>query len=256
MLKLVQAILVCSIVVFVSCTPAHTNSEQELQLRINDLSTRVNYFSNVVSELQHQVHSGVTVTSKQENEQVSNEISVMTNNIKDLSTSFESLDTQVKALHDKLKIAETTIGAAPVIINGLSIIFITGAVITGTTGSVTPNTAQFAIKIINTTDSLLSNIDVTGMISMSQFASESMAVGYPQIIDAAGLCSYTYFNSGSNKLKYEAYSSGKTSLSIPAGSSITLRPKVSVLAANNTQLSPITFTVALNSITYDIGNQK
>jgi|WetSurMetagenome_2_1015567.scaffolds.fasta_scaffold00944_18 hypothetical protein len=256
MLKLVLAILVCSILVFISCTPAHTPYEQELQPQINDLYTKVNYFSNVVSELQYQVHTGMTATSKQEDEQVSNENNIMTNNIKDLTTTVESLDTQVKALQDKLKIAETTIGAAPVTINGLSIIFITNAVITATTLSSTPNTAQFAIKITNTTDYLLSNIDVTGMISMSQFPSGSMAAGYPQIIDAAGLCSYTYFKSGSDKFKFEAYSNGKASLSIPAGSSITLRPKVSVLAAANSQLPPITFTVALNSITYDMGNQK
>jgi hypothetical protein len=57
-------------------------------------------------------------------------------------------------------------------------------------------------------------------------------------------------NAGTNIITFEAYGS-KGSLSIPIGGSITIRPKISILAVSPNKLSPTTFTIALKAITYD-----
>ena len=168
-----------------------------------------------------------------------------------LTTAVVSLQNQVTALQGSLKAAETTIGTTSVTVNGLSVVFITNSIDIGTTGSSTPSVAQFAVKVINTTGSVLTNIDVTGTISSSQYLSGAFAPGYPQLVDGAALCSYAYSNSGSGTLHFEAYANAKAGLSIPAGGSITIRPKISFLAGTNYQLPAMTLTIALNTITYD-----
>ena len=213
-------------------------------------------FNNIVSQLQSQIKALETPTTSPSNPQASSEIDAMTASIKKLNTAVGSLQTQVTALQDSLKAAETTIGATSVSINGLSVIFITNIIDIGMTGSSTPGVAQFAIKIINTTNSTLSNIDITGAITSSYYLSGTMASGYPQLTDGAGLCSYAYSCGGTNAINFEAYSSTKTSLSIPAGGSVTIRPKISVLAVTNNQLPAMTLTLALNTITYDKDNNS
>ena len=168
-----------------------------------------------------------------------------------LTTAVVSLQNQVTALQGSLKAAETTIGTTSVTMNGLSVVFITNSIDIGITGSSTPSVAQFAVKVINTTGSVLTNIDVTGTISSSQYLSGTFAPGYPQLVDGAALCSYACSNSGSNTLHFEAYANAKAGLSIPAGGSITIRPKISFLAGTNYQLPAMTLTIALNTITYD-----
>jgi hypothetical protein len=121
----------------------------------------------------------------------------------------------------------------------------------GPIGSVTPGTAQFAIKIVNTTGLAISNIDVTGTITGSNTYSYYLASAYPQLIDGAALCSYTYSTGGSNVISFEAYG-GSKALSIPAGGSLTLRPKISLLAQSPYQIPVTTYNIALNAITYDI----
>ncbi len=258
----VAIIIVCSFLVFKSCNPAKSDdtsttktasiSEQQLQSQIYDLSNKVSAFNNIMSQFQSQIKTIETPTTSPANPQASSDISAITASIKKLNTAVGSLQTQITALQDSLKAAETTIGTTSVSINGLSVIFITNIVDIGMIGSSTPGVAQFAIKIINTTNSTLSNIDVTGTISSSYYLSGTMASGYPQLTDGAGLCSYAFSQSGTNTLNFEAYSNTKTSLSIPAGGSITLRPKISVQAMANNQLPAMTLTLALNKITYDI----
>jgi hypothetical protein len=139
----------------------------------------------------------------------------------------------------------------PVTLNGLSVSFLTNDIIMGPTGSVIPGTAQFAVKVVNTTTATISNLDITGTITGSNNFSSFMAANYPQLIDGAALCSYTYSTGGSSVVHFEAYGGSKT-LSVPAGGSITIRPKLSILAVSPYQLSITTYNIALNAITYDI----
>ena len=61
---------------------------------------------------------------------------------------------------------------------------------------------------------------------------------------------YHYLN---NRIYYdfEAYR-GKTSISVPVGGTVTLRPKVMVLAQTGTLLPIILFSVTLTAITFGI----
>ena len=82
-----------------------------------------------------------------------------------------------------------------------------------------------------------------------------MANGYHQVIDGSKVCTIAYSFTGGSKILFEAYGSGKT-LSIPVGSSITIRPKVSILAMEHYTLPANTFYVGVNAITYDSGVSK
>jgi outer membrane murein-binding lipoprotein Lpp len=237
-----------------STTDITSTSEQELQTQINDLSNKLSAFNNIISQLRSQMKAIQTPTTTPADEEVLSDIDITTASIDKLNTTVISLQNQVTALQASLKAAETTIGTSSVTVNGLSIIFITNSIDIGMTGSTTPGVAQFAIKIINTTSSAISNVDVTGTITSSESLSGTMASAYPQLTDGAGLCSYAYSTGSINgpyTLNFEAYSSSKTSLSIPAGGSITFRPKMSIMAITNYKLPATTFKLALNTITYD-----
>jgi peptidoglycan hydrolase CwlO-like protein len=168
----VAIIIACSFLVFKSCNPAKSKetsttetaptSEKQLQTKIYDLSNKVSAFNNIISQLQSQIKALETPGTSPSNQPASSEIDALTASIKKLNTAVGSLQTQVTALQDSLQAAETTIGATPININGLSVIFITNNIDIGITGSSTPGVTQFAIKIINTTNSTLSNIDITG----------------------------------------------------------------------------------------------
>ena len=226
--------------------------KQELQSQIDDLNNKTFAFNSVVTQLQSQIKTLATPVTSTVSQEFLDEISDITKSINKLNTAVGSLQTQVTALQDSLKAAETTIGTTSININGLSIVFITNYIDIGMTGYSVPNIAQFAVKIINTTGSALTNIDVTGGITSSLHFSGVLASGYPQLVDGAGLCSYAYSCNESNTINFEAYANTKTSLSIPVGGSITLRPKLSILAARDQQLPGITFTLSLNTITYDV----
>ena len=252
---LVIAIVATVFMVFLSCKPAKSadTSTVELQTQINDLSVKVAAFNNAVSQMQ-----SAAASTSSANQPSSSEIDSVKASVKKLSTTVDSLQSLVEALQVSLQGASTSIGVTPVTVNGLSVAFITNSIVIGATGSSTPGSAQFAIKIINTTSSPISNIDVTGIITASQSLSGVMASGYPQVTDGAGLCTYTYYNylakdsSGAKTLNFEAYGGSKTSLSILAGGSITLRPKVTILAMPTYQVLATTFTISLNTITYDV----
>ena len=51
--------------------------------------------------------------------------------------------------------------------------------------------------------------------------------------------------------RFEAYG-GKSTITIPAGGTVTLRPKVTVLAQTGTLLPNALFSVTLTAITFDI----
>jgi uncharacterized protein YlxW (UPF0749 family) len=249
-----------------------TASEQRVQSQINGLSTKLANFDSLVSQLQSRTKAleNPTASPTDQTETTTAEaqnlaaqvVSLKTQitalqtelksaDVKNLNAEFSSLQTQVAELQDRLKVAETAIGNTPVTVNGLSIIFISNNINVGATGSSSPGAAQFAIKIINNTGSALANIDVTGTITGSQNFSENIAPGYPQILDGAGLCTYVSFIKQSNLLYWEGFGAAKTNLTIPAGSSITLRPRMSILAATGKQFPDMTFSLALNAITFD-----
>jgi uncharacterized protein YlxW (UPF0749 family) len=243
-------------------------SEQRIQSKIDDLSTEVSSFNNIISQLQSQIKAignptasplAVTpdaISLANEVDSLKIQISELQNklksvNVANLSTEFDSFQSQIMELQEKLKVAETAIGNTPVTVNGLGIVFITNNIQIDVTGSTNPVSAQFALKIINTTTSVINNVDVTGLITSSQNFSNSLASGYPQLIDGAGLCNYVFFLTKGNTLHFEAFGNGKTSLSIPAGGSITLRPKISVMAEAQEQLPGMTFSIALETIIFD-----
>ncbi len=269
MKKLIVFIFICSLLslllVFTSCksskadakaattttTPTLTQTEKQLQSQIDALSQKVSLIGSDVGKVQSQIKTLVTPTAVPAKPEGPVEIDAMATSIKKLNSAVGSIQEQVTALQKSLQAAETTIGNKDITINGLSVIFITNNIDIGITGSSTPGTAQFAIKIINTNKSAVNNLDFTGTISSWQLYPNSMANGYPQITDVAGLCSFAYNSSSSNSMSFEAYGTGKTSISIPAGGTITIRPKISVMAAPNCQIPAMTVQIGLNTITYD-----
>ncbi len=170
--------------------------------------------------------------------------------VDNLNTRIAYLLKQVADLQDKLKGADTMVGISPISVNGVSVAFITNDIEIPLTGSSSPSTAQFAIKIINVTNSPLTNVDVTGTITSSRSFYEVLSATYPQLTDGAGLCSYVFYLKGST-LHFEAFSNAKTNLSIPAGGSVTLRPKLVVLTAADEELSTMTLHIALKTVAYD-----
>jgi uncharacterized protein YlxW (UPF0749 family) len=259
MKKLILAILVCwvmacTLFLIVSFKPVNSQeintSEQRLQSQIDDLSQKISAFNNAVSQLQSQINDAGTVTGSSSNEEILTKIDAITTEGMNLTTKINALQTHVTDLQDKLKASGTIIGAVPIIVNGLSIVFITNDIQIGRTESISPNVAQFALKIINTTSLSLTNVDLTGTISCSRGFSQPLASGYPQLTDGSGLCTYVYYLQN-GMLYFEAFGNAKTSLTIPAGGSITLRPKISILAAENDNLQEMVFKIALQSLTYD-----
>jgi hypothetical protein len=231
-------------------------SEQGLQSQINDLSGQISSLNKVVSQLQSQTKVITTQTDSQSNQVVLSKIDIMTTQNEQLTSEIDSLQAQMATMRDKLKAADTAIGTTPVNVNGLNVTFITDNIELGMTGASSPNAGQFAIKIANNTSSAFNNIDVTGTITSSQCFMGILAPGYPQLVDGTGLCSYVYYLTQDKTLNFEAYGSGKTSLSIPAGGSIIIRPKIILLTAANEHYPTATFNIALRTITYDTGTTK
>jgi len=245
--------MACTLFLIISFKPVNsqeTNTfEQRLQSQIDELSQKLSTYNNTVSQLQTQVKEPGVVDSST-NEQILTKIDALALDAINLTTKVNALQTHITDIQDKLKASGTVIGALPVTINGLSIVFITNDIQIGRTGSASPNTAQFAVKIINTTTSTLSNIDVTGTISCSKSFAYPIATGYPQLVDGAGLCTYIFYMQN-GQLYFEAFGNAKTSLTITGGGSITLRPKISILAEENDNLPEMIFKIALRSLTYD-----
>jgi uncharacterized protein YlxW (UPF0749 family) len=223
-------------------------SEQKLQSEINDLSGKISALNKSVYQLQT---NGPNATEPGINQQVLDDLNASIENIKNLSAEFDSLQSDVKSLQSKLKVAETAIGAVPITVNGLSVVFITNDIDTGLLNVNNTSAVQFAIKIINTSSSAITNLDVTGTITATAEFSDALALGYPQIIDGAGLFSYVFFITDSKNVHFEAFGTGKTSLSIPSGGSVTLRPKVTLLPGAGKQLPDMTLKIGLVSMTYD-----
>ena len=269
MKKLIIVIAVCSLLARASCKsankttpPVTTTSAQQLQLQINALSGQVNAFNTALSQLQSQITTTTTTTTSPEEQQTAQEISTITDTLKNLNNTVMTMQKQinsnesglllqVEALQNSLQAAATSIGIMPLTLNGLSLSYITNNISTGTTGANIPGTAQFAVKITNTTANAITNLDVTGYVTSSMPFSQSLAATYPQLIDAMGLCTYNIYIGGTSTVYFEAYG-GKTGISVPAGSTVTLRPKISLLASTGNQIPATTLSVSLTAITFDI----
>ena len=269
MKKLFIAIIVCTILILLSlkAKPASTTtgtvstSNQELQTQIDDLSSQVNAFNSLISKLQARLNvletppTSTIITTPVVDELDSSIMDDMTVSIDKLTTQVHILQENVMILQDNMKGNATNIGTTSMTVNGLDVTFIANGIDVGTTGSTTPGTAQFAIKITNLTNSVVSNLDVTGTITSLGNISVNMATNYPQLTDAAALCAMAYSNTASSTINFEAYGS-KGSLSIPVGGSITIRPKISIMAAAPYKLPATSFIIALKTITYDVGTPK
>jgi len=252
-----------------------SDSEQALQLQINDLSNKVTALNDMGGQIQSLTTTILSSNSSSPNESTLNEIKNITSTTNTLNSEIDSLETQVAELQDKyqsqggipdlvdslqeqiadlqnkIKVSETTIGNATTTINGLNITFIMNNLELPKTGSSIQNDAQFAIKIFNSTSSAISNIDLTGTISSSKGFLGNLAAAYPKLADGAGLCSYVFYLDRSTIMHFEAFGNGKASLSLPANGSITLRPKLSLLASKDSSLPDMTVTIALAAISYD-----
>jgi uncharacterized protein YukE len=245
-------------------------SQQLLQARIDGLASKVAGIDQLIAKAKSEP-GGTAVADyssridalSSEATNLSNQIDLLEQKLNDvqqtvgagdvqgLSDSVKQLQSQVAQLQDRLKVAETSLGNTPVTVDGLAIVFITNNVEIGETGPSTPGSGQFAIKIVNTTASTITNVDVTGNIITSQYIFDALASAYPQIVDGAGLCTYTSFIKQDKAIHFEAFGNGKTALSIPAGGSITLRPKISVLAAANEKLPDLALSLSLETISFD-----
>ena len=162
---------------------------------------------------------------------------------------MSALEDQMQTLQDNLAGNATNIGITSQTVNGLNVLFITNNIDIGATG-MTANSAQFALKITNNTCGVISNLDVTGLITTAVPFGGILATGYPQVIDGGGTAIVTSAYAGDKIVTFEAYTSGKTT-TIPAGASITIRPKISIAASANNRVAPTTFTLSINAITYD-----
>jgi hypothetical protein len=261
MKRLIIASILCSLLVFASCGKAEaaatsaaatTATPEQLQSQIKELSDKVSVCNGTISTLQSKINALETATVSIASPQDSSEIDDIKTNITKLTNAVITISNEVTALQTGLQASVTTIGNTSVEINGLGIVFITKDIPIGPVGSATPGVAQFAIKIVNTSGKAITNIDITGVITSSQSLSISMASGYPQLTDGAGLCNYAFSSSGTNTLSFEAYSNTKTTLAIPAGGSITLRPKLTTLAATGYQLPATSYIISLSMISYDV----
>lgn len=241
---------------------------EDLQIQVNNLNSMLVAYSNSITQLESQINKQKTSTASA-TKNINGDIDDLLENLEALVTEIDgiqnqvavlekttneiaSLQTQIDELHNDLRASMTTIGIIPVFMDDLSVIYITDRVNIMATGAETPGVIQFAIKIINNTDKVLTNIDVTGTITSSQSFAGILATGYPLMVDGAGLCSYAFSVSGSKTIHFEAYASTKTGLSIPIGGSITLRPKVTFLTMEDYSLPSMSVALSLNSISYDV----
>jgi hypothetical protein len=153
------------------------------------------------------------------NVELAKQIEFLTSNIQNLGDKMSALEDQMQTLQQNLVGNATNIGLTSTSVNGLGILFITNNIDVGTAGT----TSAF-----------------TG----------TLAAGYPQVTDASGNATITSTYAGDRTVVFEAYGGAK-GLTLPVGGSITLRPKISIMAAANNKIAATTFTIAINAITFD-----
>ena len=281
MKKIIIAILLSILLIFTSCikkpvaSPAVTTtpSIQQLKAQIDDISTHISAQYSLLSTLQAQLKKNSELSLKPvattttiittvpaitttpptpqgpTTAEIADQVDFLRTNIQNLGDKMSALEDQMQTLQDNLAGNATNIGITSQTVNGLNVLFITNNIDIGATG-MTANSAQFALKITNNTCGVISNLDVTGLITTAVPFGGILATGYPQVIDGGGTAIVTSAYAGDKIVTFEAYTSGKTT-TIPAGASITIRPKISIAASANNRVAPTTFTLSINAITYD-----
>lgn len=163
-------------------------------------------------------------------------------------------EADIRELRRHVSASSVIIGVQPTVVNNLSVFFLLNNQSVTSPGSATkPSYVQLAIKLVNNNDYDLLNVDIIGTITLTfgTGSSTTMAVGYPTLIDEAKAFIYSSNYSESNILSFETYSTGKEAINIPAGKSITLRPRVGVLQVGAGSAMTLSAKVSISAITYD-----
>lgn len=289
MKKLIIALVVCLLLISTSCkfgkatTPVNTKkppTTDELQTQIWDLSAQIGAYTVIINGLGTKGDGLATpapeittttpaIPAADGTDAV--DIDAMSANVDKLTTQVRILQENVMQLQQNMKTNATNIGTTSMKINGLDVTLLTNGIEVGTIGvtpsdstgagsgkstATTPGSAQFAIKITNLSKNAISNLDITGTITSMDNITLNSAVGYPQVTEAGGVAAIAFSNTGENIITFEAYGSAKGNLTIPAGGSVTIRPRLTYVAAATKVIPATSFILAINAITYDGGNAQ
>ena len=230
-----------------------TNTVGELQVQVASITNQIanlNPLGSTVATLQSQLSS---IGSRLNDLQSTVENLPQTNtNLTPITESITALQEQVKTLLANQS-ANTVIGTTPVIVNGLSVVFITNNVYLESSNAITAKTVQLSVKITNANSFAVKNVDITGVISFSPVLTGT-AAGYPILVDASGTTNYTYYYGSGLSIVFECYNQTinkvVSTISIPANTSITLRPRITVLGST-TATPASSVVISLTTIAYD-----
>jgi hypothetical protein len=175
----------------------------------------------------------------------------------DLSNINEEIG-QLQAQVKQLQSPQTVVlGTSPVSIGGLGVSFIVPSqLVSVPQGATSPSYAQLSVKISNSNSYSLVNVDIVGSITFST-GLYGLAPNYPTLSDSvAGGVNYLASFNGANVINFEVYNFGPNgaALSIPANASVTLRPRVGLLASTGAFFNSVNAVIAITGITYDKGS--
>lgn len=161
-------------------------------------------------------------------------------------SQFDDLSNQVQALQKANAANSTVIGATPTSIDGLSVTFLISS------AYISSGYAQLSVKISNTNTYSITNLDIVGALTLSSHPPNGSLV---TIADGANAVVYNVSYDGAGIANFEIYSTNNgsvTPITIPAGGSITLRPKLGITPTLGATAS-INVTIAIATIAYDQG---
>jgi uncharacterized protein YukE len=230
-----------------------------LSSTVNTLSGKIATLPSSVATLQSSVtslqSSVATLTSANKSlttTVAANDVTIkgLTANVSNLQSNVSSLKSNVDQLQQLVGGQSVVIGVNPTNINGLSVTFpIPSGYIYGRAEATTPSYAQLAIKITNNNSYSIVNVDITGVVTFSTNL-YYISPGYPTMVDAnTGGPNYIANATGGSSINYEVYSTAKipVAISIPAGGSLTLRPRIGLLK------DAAYATISISTISYDKG---
>lgn len=174
--------------------------------------------------------------------------------IASMDAEIEALNSTIQSLREALEDYGTSevIGIEDHDISGLSVVYVVNNTAITTVGAGNVRYAQLAIKLSNANSYAITNVDVVGKITLSYNLYGDLAAGYPKLSDAAAGWSYIYNYNADRVVDFEVYALGGKPIVIPAGGTITLRPKIELLAAPDETLPKAVRAVAtITAIAYD-----
>jgi hypothetical protein len=175
--------------------------------------------------------------------------------ITSINAEIAGLQAEQKTILQGETANNTTIGPNPVTINGLSFAFLYSSVFLPVATASTPASAEFAVKIENTNSYSVNNLVLAGVFSFSTYPS-AVANNYPQLTDDAGAVVYNeveYNGASGTTFTVRSTTSGSTPITLAAGSSIILYPKLTMLAAATYTTPATTVTLKITGVVYDEG---